>query len=211
MQFAVALAIAELPIRANPTPPINVLSIDTSNEIIGVGRRIWTDFKEEVQKDDRLVDLSDVCDSVIYATMTIPSDGSAISVPRKWLDAPPNSSRWISAIHTVYKDNVDQVGALLQSLFHSFNPNVSFITSQGHQNNKELASELTSFLSDYTYDRVHVNIRPGYTGPLPRITEWRCGVLNKLESSISVKSASYLRRDVRWENRDTNFLIFGKS
>ena len=209
MQFGIALAFADTAHPRDPIPEINILSIDSSNDMIRMGRRIWAKFKDNVDNDNRLIYLSQICDSIRHGTMSSQFNENPIALPERWLSAPPRSYRWISAIHTVYEENIDQVRNRLQYLANAFNPDVGFITSQNYQENVRRAGEISPFSTERGYENLHINIRPGFTGTLPQITQWRKDILAEL-GSIRMNRSNYLNRQVRWDTRDTNFLIYNK-
>ena len=210
MQFGIALAFADTSNPQDTMPEISILSMDSSKDMIRIGRRIWTKFKENVDTDDRLVFLSQICNSIKYGTMSYQFSEEPITLPSTWLDTPPDSYRWISAIHTVYEENLNQVRNLLQFLANSFNPDVGFITSQNYQENVRRSREVSPFSSERGYESPNINIRPGFAGPLSQITRWRSNLPTEL-GSVEIARSDYLTRPVRWDTRGTNFMIFRKT
>lgn len=209
MQFGVALAFSDIAQLGKSTPRIRILSMDSSGDMIRIGRRAWTKFKDESHADNRLGYLSGVCDLITYATMTVPSSGNSLQLHHTWLDTPPGSYRWISAIHTVYEENLSEVRNLLQYIADSFNPDVSFITSQNYPANVRRAKEISPFENNDAYEQLDTDTPAGFVGDLPRITQWRRNISDSLESQSGITS-DYLDRMVRWNYSDTNFLIYAK-
>ena len=204
MQFGVSLAFADIAQLGKSTPKIKILSIDSSGDMIRIGRRAWRRFIDETDADDRLSYLSEVCDSITDATMTMRPGVNSIQLPHTWLNAPPRAYRWISAIHTAYEENLDQVRNLLKSLTDSFDPGAGFITSQNHPENVRRSKEISPFNAEPEA------VRSGLTGTLPQITQWRSNLLTE-PGSMEIARPDYLTRAVRWDARDTNFMIFRKT
>ena len=77
MQFGTALAFSDATEHGNPTPnEISILSLDSSNEMIDIGCKIWEEFKEKIQTanyPDWLIQLK-------YLAWTLPDNRNQMQI-----------------------------------------------------------------------------------------------------------------------------------
>ncbi len=115
MQFGVALAIAADTINKNSITEIRIDSIDTSQAMIDIGRKMWKSFTK-LYNQKLYNHLGPVCEII---KPNYYSDIGQVKLAQ-------SSDRWISAIHAVYdeNENKDDIKQSLKSLRSCFkNPN----------------------------------------------------------------------------------------
>ena len=95
-QFGLALAGAETLRRRAKRPRVAIVSTDESNHMRRIGKKMWRRFVEEIANEDkypRLGNLRRVC------------SGMKIRKAHK----PTEATRWLTALHVAYEENVDAV------------------------------------------------------------------------------------------------------
>ena len=185
MQFGVALAVADT-INKKSITEIRIDSIDTSQAMIEIGKKMWEEFTRykcfhpaceiitpEYHNDIRRVELAQSGDYWI-------SD--------HWISDHWISDCWISAIHPVYDENKDDIKQSLKSLRDILDPDVCFVST--HHSKKSLLSEVWPFVNDPLINDLH----PQFNGELTKITQWR----QKLNSRLS-SPHPFLNFSVKWE------------
>ena len=103
---------------------------------------------------------------------------------------------WISAIHSVYDGNKDDVKQSLESLVDRLSPDVCFVST--HYSKESLLSEVWPFASTN-----NKNVDPQFNGTLTEITRWR----RDLNSTLS-QSHGYLNSSVTWKWPDAEIWYF---
>ena len=210
MQFGVALATADALERMQPLSEIRIDSLDTSQSMINMGQKIWERFKAEVNKDSNLRHLRLACEiispqvSSLTNSPLLTNPTSMVGVNRNtaWATAWQSDS-WVSALHTVYDANKDDMRRSLSSIVNKLNPHKCFATT--HSSSENLLQEVWDFMD---YDKYHLSrptIEPQFSGALPEITQWR----KNLNSALHINHR-YLDRDVTWEWRHPECMIHTK-
>ena len=116
MQFGLALAGAETLRRRGRGPKIDIVSTDESDHMRRIGKKMWRRFIEEIADADkypRLGDLRQVC--------------SAMKTRK--VHKPTESTRWLTALHVAYEENVDAVKDELDKGVGTWEPNVVLVTT----------------------------------------------------------------------------------
>ena len=119
-QFAVAFAIADALERNESISVVRIKSYDTSKPMIELGKKIWRRFQIEVNREPDL----DLLPEAIGKIKSRSSTARTIYVGGN--DVGDN---WLSAIHTVYNDNLDTVRNQLAEIAKDKTPNVGILTS----------------------------------------------------------------------------------
>lgn len=208
MQFGTALAFSDAAEHGKPIPnEISILSLDSSKEMIDIGCKIWEEFKESIQTGDHpgwLIQLK-------YLAWTLPDNRNQMKPIAELLDK-RGWKFWVSAIHTVYRENQNEVRDWLGFLSDSFRPDAGFITS--FQGSRFYAYESSPFEISNRYEGLRADINPVFKGYLPKITRWRNEVHTTIQN-VMLTNLHYLKNSVGWNRnldyRDINFLIYGKT
>lgn len=199
MQFGVALAAADALEEMQPISEIRIDSIDSSQDMVNIGQKLWQQFKVEVNKDSRLGHVSLACDII---KPEINPSSSKLTSNRVWVET-WRSECWVSAVHLGYDDNKDNARQSLNSLISGFKPDVCFATT--HTSKRELLQKVWSFMDYDEYHLPALTIEPQFSGVLPKITRWR----KNLNSALQINH-SYLERNVTWEWPEAAFMIHAK-
>ena len=212
MQFGVCLAVADSLEQGQTIRKVRVDSIDTSQSMIDVGLKIWKEFKNLIEQDERTHLLCYVRQAIQLMDIQTCTSYEEIRKQAK-------ADRWMSSLHTVYPANFIGVKKALSSIYKTVTPLAGFITS--HEANA-IRAKLTSPFTDSEYHKLETSsIAYQIVGYLPKLTQWR----NTLKQIVLQPSADakigdpdfvsrYLSNSVAWgwSNRlgDTKFLIYAK-
>ena len=173
MQFGVALALSDLRNKKSITE-IRIDSIDTSQAMINIGRKMWELFT------NRYNHLGPVCEII--------KPNYYRDIGR--VELAQISDRWISAIHPVYDGNKCDVKQSLESLRKRLEPDVCFVST--HSFKKDLLSDVWPFYLDFP--KIEKLPLSQFKGTLTEITEWR----RKLNKTL-LKPHGYLNNPVTWK------------
>ena len=208
MQFGVLLAAADAIEQGQPITEIKIDSIDKSEAMIDVGRKIWEQLKREIDRNPNLSYLSRACE-VIQPSIIQVGDIERIGFA-------PNGSFWVSAIHAVYDDNKEDVQYLLKSLVDRLNPNVCFTSTHNNSKSKSLLSEVCSFA--FAYDKYATLYRgraqPSFVDELEAITQWRRKLYSNFLYIIHTldypRIWGYLDQPVTWQWADSIVHVYNR-
>lgn len=187
MQFGVALAAADALRNGQKLDSVYIASSDASKAMIIIGVKVWKQFKSEVRKEPRLSHLSQACD-------LIKTQFANHSLARK-----PSADEmcWLSAIHTAYKTNQEEVKSDLDLLRTDLDPDIGFVTS--HIMELSVVDFISPFRRNDKYARhPEIVVYPVFEGGLPEITEWRRACSNSLLNP-SGRTINYLFKPVSWK------------
>lgn len=187
MQFGVALAAADALRNGQKLDSVYIASSDTSKAMLSIGAKVWEQFKSEVRKEPRLSYLSQACDLV------------KTQFVRHSLARKPSVDEmcWLSAIHTAYKTNQEEVKSDLDLLRADLNPDIGFATS--HIMELSVVNFISPFRRNDKYARhPEIVVYPVFEGGLPKITEWRRTCSNLLLNP-SGRTINYLFKPVSWK------------
>ena len=186
MQFAVAWAAAEAFENEEIVKSIRIYSCDTAQPMIDIGRKLWAEFKRELQRDRRLTSLSGFFDVVIeprYGTSAFMASAKNMA---------HDDERWLTALHTVYRNNLEETKRSLSSIVAKFNPDAGLMSCHADEDSRSLLDQAAPFAApEYTYSRG--SISPLVMDCLHRITRWRRAIKEK----FSIEHP-YLDREVTW-------------
>ena len=194
MQFAVAWAAAEALENGVNVESIRVESYDTALPMIRLGIQLWKEFKLEISRDTRLRKLSCVSEEVIKTRYAKPKPGLLFEHPR------PDAERWLSALHTVYGDNLKEVKEGLCRSAKELNPTNSIMSCHDNNNARSLLGRASPFDTN-NCDGVEGTITSQTEDSLPEVTLWRRSLNGYLESAGSVAKHHFLDGDVTWKFR----------
>ena len=200
MQFGVALATADSLEQMQPISEIRINSLDTSQAMVEMGRKIWEQFKIEVSRDSKLRYLSLACETINAQAILTNTSMVAMNA-----DPDEQSKCWVSAFHTVYDESKDNVQSWLKSIVDRLNPDICFATTRSSKTKSELLEDVWGFMNYDEYHLPPLTIKPQFRGTLPEITQWR----RNLNSALQIDHR-YLNRPVTWEWPNAAFMIHAK-
>ena len=191
MRFGLALAVADLLKQGVRIKEIRLDMADNSDFMIDIGREVWKNFKRRVSKSPNLQYISRACEIITPRTNKIISE---------WGD-----DCWVSAIHTIYKDNKNDVQKKMRSLVSELKPSVLFTTTNASIESDRLLSFINP--SNSKSYRVHQmqNFSYQFEGELNRVSNWRYEVRNEIgkylhPSNIDMNFVqNYLKGSVKWD------------
>ena len=182
MQFAVAWAAAKAFENEEIVKSIRIYSCDTAQPMIDIGKKLWAEFKRELQCDRRLVSFFDAVIEPRYGTPASVAFAKSVT----------NDERWLSALHTVYSNNLNETKQSLSTIAAKFNPDVGLMSCHADGHSQLLLDQASPFATpEYRYSRGSID--PLVMGCLPRITRWRRAIKEK----FSIEH-SYLDSEVTW-------------
>ena len=187
MKFAVAWAAAETLEYGLSIPTIAIYNYDKSQKMVELGQRLWDFFKSEVENDPSLGHVTTSIRAVGSEEVHIPS-----SVNRFPSNSDSRTEKWLSAVHTVYKENVEEISTFLASLSEETEPDVGFLTCHDDSESKARLGEVCPF-GDAAYSSLEKSISSQIDTPLPATTLWR----RELNLRLS-KPHNYLESEVTW-------------
>lgn len=173
MQFAVVWSAAELLERGYKVESIRVDSYDVGRAMVELGAKLWEDFKLAVSDESHLSDLAEVSLTMIQNQYIGPK-----SVPL-WETAGQDEERWLSAIHTIYVNDLPQTRQGLANIANAFNPTVGFMSCHANEQSHRLLDQATPFsFPEYRLSTSRLNAEFDYS--LPRVTRWRRNLNQKI-------------------------------
>ena len=201
-QFGVALAAADALRNGQKLDSVYIASSDTSEAMIGIGVKVWEQFKSEVRREPRLSHLSQACDLIEAQIIN--------GCPARKSSA--DETCWLSAIHAVYGTNEDDVRKRLSELGKWASPNVVFLTT--HYKENALLYRASPFHNNQ-YDFGEWEVPPLLSGGSSRVTNLRKGISEKIESELPNSSGinidlitNYLKGPVKWGWRSAAIHIY---
>ena len=207
MQFGVALAVADEIEQGRQVTKIRFELIDDSKPMVRLGKKLWKQFKIEVNKESRLSHLAEACKIIRHRRNT-----SASVKRQRWANA-----CWVSAVHAVYRQNKEVVKQELSALVNTLSPNVCYTTTHNHEEGRNLLSEIwtsNSELYNSDWERTW-KTKPQFSGNLSRVTQWRTSLCERLfrqpiggiDDSLIRNYLSNPRYPVTWQWRDAAILV----
>lgn len=181
MKFAVVWAVAEALESGEQISSVTIDSYDANLSMIQLGISLWDEFKVRIQNTPKLVHLFRAINMVKGQCATLNH------APSIKIDNP--STVWLSAIHTVYKNNTRQVKTELANLSRITNPNIGFLSVHNHAQQSHLLPQISPFVSTQ-YNRQERTLSPKYNDVLPAITQWRRNINTKIPQQHPFLSSS---------------------
>lgn len=112
---------------------------------------------------------------------------------------------WLTAIHAVYPNNVEEVNSSLANLVSTNKPDVGILTGHNHVGQGALLQRVSQF--DYPqYKRQISTLVPRFNDSLPAVTSWRQSLNGQM-----VSRHRFLDNEVTWAFRNSLAWIFTKS
>lgn len=185
MQFAVALAVAHDLANGGKIASVNMEYYDPNLAMCDLGEKLWGQFKIEVRQKPQLSHLKTALDLVKTSRITAAGFSS-----RRDAD----EERWLTAIHTLYRNNVSVVKKQLSSFVEMVDPHIGLLSGHDHFGMGGLLNQASPFdLQRYTMYRRPVN-RKGANVRFPKVTQWRRSINCRLP-----QWQGYLDREVGWD------------
>ena len=170
MQFGIALSIADAIDRGDPVPTVRVDSIDECDAMINLGRNVWQTFMDSLAENPRMATLTQACGLIDWHTNNAETTEEFVrAIPRQI-----GAEVWLSALHTVYDENIKDVRDSLAEIVRHHGPDFGFITSIRRK--EELVHQDWQPFQDHGYRMIRLDPRDlfeGIEGELPETTEYR--------------------------------------
>lgn len=202
MQFGVALAAADALRNGQKLDSVYIASSDTSEAMIGIGVKVWEQFKSEARKEPCLSFLSQACEMI----------EAQIINGRPARKSSADEIRWLSAIHAVYDTNEGDVQKCLCELGKLVSPNIVFLTT--HYKEDSLLCKASPFRNNQ-YEFSAWDVPPLLSGEFRRTTNLRKRISEKIETELPNPSGidinlvkNYLKGPVKWDWRSAAIHIY---
>ena len=184
MQFAVTWAAAEALESGLRFNEIRIDSYDVAIPMIRLGQALWDEFKRVIANNAHLSHLARAA-SLIQPRNSGPGKPLASQARRA------DEERWLSALHTVYEDNLDAVRMDLARMANAFKPDIGLMSCSANNipfGRLRQASPFTDarFLSSPTGLSDHTD------ASLLNTTQWRRNL------NLKIDWHRFLERKVPW-------------
>ena len=194
-QFAFAMAAADSLERNVSISTIRIDSLDTSLPMVYFGQRVWARFVGLVRlrhPEDAISQTVDMVKAASHTTLdTLPS---AVNAPC-----------YVTAIHAAYERTAEDVKAGLEELVSRFDPIGLLLTTQSRKG--EILPRICPAIDDSNFVQMQperVKLSPEYVGQLPRLTEWRRMMLNRLMINRDLLISSGVDVNFMWNYMNGN-------
>ena len=193
VQFAAAILAVENQREGND---LTVSGIDPSEPMKRIGNLLWSKFRLFLRDHSDLSDLSRTCDHMANNCELFDSHTSYFCSEggRPW--GPPWIERWITAVHACYESNWFEIKRALQELRDRYSPSAILVTS--HRSRWEVVRFVAG--EESPQRRLSPKQLP-LKEELPKTTEWRTDLLNKLPAYQINSVSSLLSNPVEWAPR----------
>ena len=208
MQFGVALAVADALDGEQEIYSVKVDSIDASQEMSGLGQKLWDSFTVFVAQDGRLDSLARVLDRM---------DAKV----GEFTPSTNDHEYWLSAMHVTYDDNVNNVEESLRNLCDQVRPSLGFMTSHNNPWGKTLADMASPFKDNQYYSEIPCRIDPVFSGGLTAVTQWRYTVKRDICQKLTAATQQlkflggdkgyYMGNPVNWRWQDAKCRIYTRN
>ena len=192
--FAVAFAASDTYALGEETPEIKIDCIDTSQDMMNIGNKTWSVFRDTIRRIDRHHPVCNIFDKI--SPKMVPYSSNSAPRPSVY-DAPC----LISAIHCVYSQTIDETKSAISNYIKLLNPVAVLVTT--HSSKDSLLDCVLPHHSVQSYysrgaSGNEVNLR-FKAGSLDKTSKWR-GVINSRlgedlyrESRFEFNGNSYLK------------------
>ena len=184
MKFAVAWAVAEALENAEQISSVNVDSYDANSSMLRIGIFLWNEFETEIRNTPNLVHLFKAI-KMIKGQYVKLMHNPIIKIDK-------SSTVWLSAIHTAYNNNIEQIKTRLANLSQITNPDIGFLSGHNNAQQHHLLRQVSPFVSAQ-YNHRERTLSPKYNDVLPAITKWRRSINTRIP-----QQHIFLDRDVTW-------------
>ena len=124
-QFGIVLAGADILERGGTIPKIMFHSLDTSSAMLNVGERIWDQFVANALRSDDLKNVVEVAQNVASTKISIKPNLNLEAI----LDINPQNEKWLSALHVVYDDTLDDLRISLAAIADLVKPSICLMSA----------------------------------------------------------------------------------
>ena len=186
-QFALPLAIIGSNAREEQISEVHIRSYDVSKPLIALGKKLWNRLQVEANREPALQPLVEACKFVKRKAST--NDTILIG------NTLPGADIWVSAIHTVYRDNIGIVAKHLSQIIKDNPPDIGIIST--FEAKGQMLDEVSPF------GPVDFRLRDGQTREgipnqlFPRITNWRRERLSEINRIPPHIANNFLGYDVK--------------
>ena len=187
MKFAVAMAVADTLEEGHQIQPITVYSYDKSQAMVKVGQKLWDFCKVEWGNDPRFKTLATSVKAISGNETHIRSE-----LDQMVQTVDHNHERWLGAFHIAYKDNVEELNAMLASLVEKTDPDVGFLTCHDNPDSVDRLRRISPFGVD-AYSLREDRVTSSMDSLAAGVTQWRMGLNCRMS-----KTHNYLSSDVNW-------------
>ena len=171
MQFGLALAAAESVAQLRTVPRVNIVSEDSSQPMVAIGRIIWEAFTGEIadlRKYPTLNALWRVCRSMTSEAHRDDAD-----------------ARWLSALHVAYEGNAPQVKSTLADRTQQERPDLIIVTSHPWNAPQTFRPQIHEYSDEsQTFQGAEFSLK----GDFRRISEFRSQVYDRSEGQLRLLS-----------------------
>ena len=190
LRFGLVFAVAAALELGEDIDEVHIDSIDPNTAMAQMGVKIWNEFFSHVLSR-RLDDpsLKWVLDAISRLSQPVPT---VRNIRLKELKINPEAEFWITAIHAVYPNNVEEINSSLVYLVSTNEPDVGILTGHNHVGQGELLQRASPYEDTQFALRIST-FDPKFNSLLPEVTRWR-QLLNYQMNSRH----RYLDREVTW-------------
>ena len=175
------------PRRGDQIQPITVYSYDKSQAMVKVGQKLWDFCKVEWGNDPRFKTLATSVKAISGNETHIRSE-----LDQMVQTVDHNHERWLGAFHIAYKDNVEELNAMLASLVEKTDPDVGFLTCHDDPDSVDRLRRISPFRDD-AYSSREDRVTSSIDSLVAGVTQWRKGLNCRMS-----RAHNYLNRDVIW-------------
>lgn len=208
MQFGTMFSIADALARGQRVSSVRIEGFDASGTMLRLGEWIWSrlarivNHKSDVPALDYLRTACGIMESI-----------NGCVAPKVRLE--PRDERWLSAIHTVYEQNIPDVEKHLNRLADQMKPNAGFLTTFVYK--EDLIYQASPF-EKKSYDQYEPPLPTGLLGHLEHVSKIRHRILNFVDDNGGLQHENvdddfitrFLRGDVDWKPNRPVHLIYTK-
>ena len=197
MKFAVAWAVAEALENREQISSVKVDSYDANSSMLRIGISLWNEFETEIRNTPNLVHL--------FKAVKMIKGQYAKLMHNPIIKIDKSSTVWLSAIHTAYNNNMEQVKTRLANLSQITNPDIGFLSGHNNVQQHHLLQQVSPFVNTQ-YNHRERNLSPKHNDVLPAITQWRRNINTKIP-----QQHPFLNRNVTWAFSDALGWIYIRS
>ena len=190
LRFGLVLAVAAALELGEDIDEIHIDSIDPNTAMAQTGVTIWNEFLSQVLSrgmDDP--DLKWVLAAIRRLSQPVPT---VRNIKLKELNVNSDAEFWLTAIHAVYPNNVEEINSSLGYLASTNEPHVGILTGHNHTGQGDLLQRVSPFEGTHFVRRMST-FDPVFNDFLPEVTRWR-RLLNEQMNSPH----RYLDKEVTW-------------
>ena len=202
MRFGLVLALADALEQGEDINAIHIDSIDPNMTMVQMGVQIWNEFLGQIlssKKDDPSMNW------MIAAIRTLSQPVPTVrNIKLKELNVNPQAEYWLTAIHAVYANNVEEVNSSLAKLVSTKEPDVGILTGHNHVGQGSLLRSASPFEATRFTRRTYA-LGPRFSSSLPEVTRWRQQLNNQM-----ISRHRFLDGQVTWAFRSSVAWIYTK-